>query len=251
MSQNTMRDVSLRWGIGMGAVAAGIGVLARLVGLVLAPIPAYTTAETVVVSLAIQGFLVLGSIGAALVLANYAGQRVERDHMALLALAAEEGQDAEPQAREDRSGSLLAGLYVMLCFWFISQLYNALGPPTQQGAGRQPLNIPVLLISGVIYALLGAGCGGLGGRAVAARQLMRGVVKPARTISSANGAVSPTATPPPASLPRAGADSAAGPAAGPASEPAAAEPPAEATGATGATEGAGAPGEPPGGDEGG
>jgi hypothetical protein len=200
MSQNTMRDVSLRWGAGMGAAAAAIGVLARLIGLVLAPIPAYTTAETVVVSLAIQGFLTLGSIGAALALANYAGQRVERDRLALLALAAAEGQDAEPQAREDRSGSLLAGLYVMLCFWFVIALYNVMGPPLQQGAGRQPLNVPVLLISGVIYALLGAGCGGLGGRSVAARQLLRGVVKPAQPIISASAVVMPaTPTPPPLS----------------------------------------------------
>ncbi len=179
-----MRDASLRWGLKLGAAAAAIGIVLRLIGVVMAPIPAYTTAETVVVSLAVQGFLVLGSIGVALGLANYAGQRVERERQSL-ALAPQDTPTEGPEARDERMGAVLAGLYVMLCFWFVTALYAAVAPPVQEGASRQAPNVTWLLITGVLYALLGAGCGGLGGRTVVARRLVRGVVKPAGTAGAA------------------------------------------------------------------
>jgi hypothetical protein len=178
-SQNAMQYASLRWGLGLGLTAALIGVVARLVGIVLAPIPAYTTAENVAVDLIVQTVLVLLGIGIALGLSNYAGQRVERDRRLAAAQAqATEGQEAGPLA-DERMGSLLAGTYVMICFWFMTALYQVLGPPLQQGASTSKPNPVQLVITGVIYALLGAGLGAWGGRSVAARALLSGVIKPA------------------------------------------------------------------------
>jgi hypothetical protein len=194
-SQNAMRDASLRWGLGLGVTAALIGVVARLVGIVLAPIPAYTTAENVAVDLIVQTVLVLLGIGIALGLSNYAGQRVERDRRLAAAQAqATEGQEAGPLP-DERTGSLLAGTYVMICFWFMTALYQVLGPPLQQGASTAKPNPIQLVITGVIYALLGAGLGAWGGRAVAARALLSGVIKPAPITIPAPAA--PVASPSP------------------------------------------------------
>src|SRR5690348_13796628 len=101
-----MRDSSLRWGIGLGVTAAAIGIVGRLVGVVLAPIPMYTTAEAVAVSLIIQTFIVLLSLGCAFALAHYAGQRTERDRRQRAALQAEEGQAEASPVEDDRSGSM-------------------------------------------------------------------------------------------------------------------------------------------------
>jgi hypothetical protein len=192
-----MRDASLRWGLGLGVAAALIGVVARLVGIVLAPIPTYTTAENVAVDLIIQTVLVLLGIGIALGLANYAGQRVERDRrLAALQAQATEGQEAT-RVSDDRTGSLLAGIYVMLCFWFMTALYQVVGPPLQQGASTTKPNLVQLVITGVIYALLGAGLGAWGGRAIAARALLGGVIKPAAVTISAPATPAPSSPPSP------------------------------------------------------
>ena len=188
-----MRDSSLRWGIGLGVTAAAIGIVGRLIGVVLAPIPVYTTAESVAVALIVQTFVVLLSLGGAFALAHYAGQRTERDRRQRVALQAEEGQAEASAAADDRSGSMLAGGIVMLCYWFLTTLYQVV-VPIQQGASTTRPNLLAAVISGVLFVLFGIGMGGLGARTVAARALLRGVIKPA-SVAVPPVAAAPVATP--------------------------------------------------------
>jgi hypothetical protein len=195
-----MRDVSLRWGFGLGAIAAAIGAMAQLLSAVFGPIPANTTADLLVIALLIQGVLSLVALGVMFAISYLAGQRTERERQRAFAL--EGGEGAAPA---DRSSAVLAGGIVAICYWFATTLIQYLVPATQQAATNR-LDVKSYLIQrlifGVFCVLLGAGMGGLGARSVVVRQLMQRVVKPAfpalrATIAAPPAVPPPMATPPP------------------------------------------------------
>ncbi len=173
-----MRDMSLRWGFGLGAIAAAIGAMAQLLSAVFGPIPANTTADLLVIALLIQGVLSLVALGVMFAISY--------------------------TAPPDRSSAVLAGGVVAICYWFVTTLIQFLVPATQQAATNR-LDVKTFLIQrlifGVFCVLLGAGMGGLGARSVVARQLMQSVVKPAHPAPRATIAAPPAMPPPPATPP--------------------------------------------------
>jgi hypothetical protein len=194
-----MRDMSLRWGFGLGAIAAAIGAMAQLLSAVFGPIPANTTADLLVIALLIQGVLSLVALGVMFAISYLAGQRTERDRQREYVLEGGEGT-----AAPDRSSAVLAGGVVAICYWFVTTLIQFLVPATQQAATNR-LDVKTFLIQrlifGVFCVLLGAGMGGLGARSVVARQLMQSVVKPAYPAPRATIATPPAVPPPPATPP--------------------------------------------------
>ena len=76
-----MRYATFRWGLGMGLVAAALGVFALLVGAFFFPIPIASTADSVAVAILVRGMLALLALGVTLGLAYYAGLQVERDRI--------------------------------------------------------------------------------------------------------------------------------------------------------------------------
>ena len=191
--------MSLRWGFGLGAIAAAIGAMAQLLSAVFGPIPANTTADLLVIALLIQGVLSLVALGVMFAISYLAGQRTERDRQREYVLEGGEGM-----APSDRSGAVLAGGVVAICYWFVTTLIQFLVPATQQAATNR-LDVKTFLIQrlifGVFCVLLGAGMGGLGARSVVARQLMQSVVKPAFPAPRAAIATPPAVPPPPATPP--------------------------------------------------
>ena len=204
-----MRDMSLRWGFGLGAIAAAIGAMAQLLSAVFGPIPANTTADLLVIALLIQGVLSLVALGVMFAISYLAGQRTERDRQRAFTLEGGEGT-----APPDRSSAVLAGGVVAICYWFVTTLILYLVPATQQGSTHL-LDVKTFLIEsllrGAFYVLVGAGMGGLGARSAVARQLMQSVVKPAfptprATIATPLAVPPPPATPPPEPSAAVGAD---------------------------------------------
>ncbi|HZC78113.1 MAG TPA: hypothetical protein VE258_10210 [Ktedonobacterales bacterium] len=191
--------MSLRWGFGLGAIAAAIGAMAQLLSAVFGPIPANTTADLLVIALLIQGVLSLVALGVMFAISYLAGQRTERDRQREYAL-----QGSEGTAPPDRSSAVLAGGVVAICYWFVTTLILYLVPATQQGSTHLP-DVKTFLIQsllrGAFYVLVGAGMGGLGARSVVARQLMQSVVKPAFPAPRATIATPPAMPPPPATPP--------------------------------------------------
>lgn len=179
-----MRDVSLRWGLGMGAVSAALGTVALILGSLVEPVQQVTTAEAAALAIFVRGIFVLVTLGVALGLAYYAGLRAERARLI---------EDAEPRADDaavagsvasepnSRSVSVLAGGVTMFCYWLITSLYMFVLPSSTQPSTA---TLDVLsfvenrLLFGIIFVLFGLGLGGLGGRAPAARLLLDRIVKP-------------------------------------------------------------------------
>jgi hypothetical protein len=195
-----MRDVSLRWGFGLGVIAAAIGAMAQLLSAVFGPIPANTTADLLVIALLIQGILSLVALGVMFAISYLAGQRTERDRQREYALEGGEGT-----APPDRNSAVLAGGVVAICYWFVTTLILYLVPATQQGSTHL-LDVKTFLIEsllrGAFYVLVGAGMGGLGARSAVARQLMQSVVKPAFPTPRATiAAPPPPVLPPPPATP--------------------------------------------------
>lgn len=163
-----MRQVSLRWGLGMGAVAAALGVISLLIGLALTSFqqPGMDPTGLVVVILvrAVVRLLFFGMAGG---LAYYAGYRFERAR----ALAREE-LAAEPDPQQNRMEAVLVGGLVLLCDWVVQTAFIYVTGMS----GAQPNVFAFLgsqLVLGAICVLFGAGLGGLGARDVATRDTLR------------------------------------------------------------------------------
>ena len=183
-----MRDVSLRWGLGMGAASAILGTAALIAGSFIEPVQRITTAEAAALAIFVRGILVLVTLGIALGLAYYAGLRAERARLS---------EDAAAAAPTDARGSLstgtstgdiqnqrrvavLAGGLTMFCYWLITSLYLFVLPPSTQPSTAQVDVLSFIenrLLFGIIFVLFGLGLGGLGGRAPAARVLLDRIIK--------------------------------------------------------------------------
>jgi hypothetical protein len=178
MSGRTLRQTSLFWGLGLGIVAAVLGVLGLELPNVVAPVPKTTTANVVVVSIFIRGLLVYVALGVSFGLAYFAGLRVAKD---IAARRMEDAGGATPvldaqTVTQDRIGSVLAGGLVMLLF---ALAYTALvfafpanqtsTPKTQTNVGQV---LAVRLAFDFFFVLFGAGLGGLGARSLQSRRVL-------------------------------------------------------------------------------
>lgn len=180
-----MRDESLRWGLGMGVIAAVLGTAALILGSLIEPVNRVTTAEAAALAIFIRGIFVLITLGIALGLAYYAGLRAERERLSADAADVADAADESPSpgavgTQTQRSVALLAGGLTMFCYWIITSLYLFVLPPsTQPPTAKVDLLsfVENRLLFGVIFVLFGLGLGGLGGRAPAARLLLDRIVK--------------------------------------------------------------------------
>jgi len=187
--------VSVRWGLGAGVVSAVLGLLALFIGAVVEPIQTVSTAYAVVQALFVRGLLALLALAMALALAYYAGWQVE----AQLAPQAEDdatpsaslapspatasspsaASASRPRARvsDARIQAALTGAFVLAVYWLVTTLYIVTLGSRIGGVGAQgvaPLTFTLdHLIQGIVFVGLGAGAGGLGGRAAAARLLLQ------------------------------------------------------------------------------
>ena len=187
-----MRDMTLRWGLGMGVLAAAIGTGALLLGAVIAPFKQVTTADAIAIALFVRGILVLISLGIALGLSYYAGMRVAHWYFQSL-LASSDSTEATGTAIASMLGlpinrryTVLAGGLTMFCFWLITSMYIFVLPPTDAASAPQTHTLSFLetrLVLGIIYVLFGLGLGGLGGRAPAARLLLDRLAVPKPSVA--------------------------------------------------------------------
>jgi hypothetical protein len=162
-----MRETSLRWGLGMGAIAAALGVIAQVVGAQFRPAGSRATFDQAIKYLLIAGPLVLIALGVALGLAYYAGLRAERDRPPRASAA----EDELPQWGGERRDSAVAGALVMLAYWLLTSLYAfVLG--LREGGTDAGSFLGQHIIQGILFLLFGYGLGALGGRAPAARKLL-------------------------------------------------------------------------------
>jgi hypothetical protein len=161
-----MRDTSLRWGLGLGAVAAALGIVAQIIGSQLSPRPGSSSFDSLIRYLLIAGPLFLVVLGVALGLAYFAGLRSERDLP----------EDANAEEMKYQWGgphrdSALSGTVVMACYWLITSMYNFV-LNLRPGGQRVGDFLVQHAVQGIIYLLLGFGLGAMGGRAPAARRLL-------------------------------------------------------------------------------
>jgi hypothetical protein len=173
-----MSETSLRWALGMGALAAGIGLVVEFVTGWFQPPTNPTTVDREVQYVLVAGILLLLSLGVVLGLAYYAGVRAERDRPAM-----ESSSFGDPH-RE----SAWAGTIVMAAYWLVTTLQMLLTSARSGGSSAGGL-VGQRLIIGLILLVFGYGLGALGGRAPAARGLLNDI------------ATRPRAQPTPASTP--------------------------------------------------
>lgn len=188
-----MRDILLRWGMGMGVLAAAVGTGALLLGALIEPIKQVTSADTLALAFFVRGMLVLISLGVALGLAYYAGVRVARAYFQSLIASADSAETATNTAIASLAGmpvnrryTVLAGGLTMFCYWLITSMYIFVLPPADQSSAPRTdilSFVETRLLFGFIYVVFGLGLGGLGGRVPAARLLLDRIAlaKPALT----------------------------------------------------------------------
>lgn len=161
-----MRETSLRWGLGLGAVAAVAGIAAQLVAAQLMPSGKPAPFDVAIRYLIVAGPLVLLALGLAIGLAYLAGLRAERDRPA----APPPAPDAIPPWGGERRDSALAGTVVMAAYWVLTSLYTLV--LNMGGAPNFGTFLSQHLVQGIIFLAFGYGMGALGGRAPAARKLL-------------------------------------------------------------------------------
>jgi hypothetical protein len=187
-----MSETSLRWGLGMGALAAGIGLVAQFVTGWFQPPTSPTTVDREVQYLIVAGIVLLISLGVVLGLAYYAGLRAERDRPAM------ESYSFGDRHRE----SAWAGTIVMAAYWLVTTLQMLLAPHHNGGSSAGAV-VGQRLIVGLILIAFGYGLGALGGRAPAARSLLNDIATRSRAqaipASTPLDDASPTRGEPPAS----------------------------------------------------
>ncbi|MBF6589351.1 MAG: hypothetical protein IVW57_02325 [Ktedonobacterales bacterium] len=169
-----MRETSLRWGLGMGAVGAGAGIVSLLIGTALTPLQQQSTRpEQLVVVLFLRGMVVLLFLGVVLGLAYYTGERVERAHPWAL-VQPPSGHTSSFSANRARAlDAAGAGGLVLIGYWIATTLY-LYAAASASGRGPFLAFVGSRLFFGAICLLLGAGMGSLGARAEATRRLLQG-----------------------------------------------------------------------------
>lgn len=195
-------SLSLRWGLGAGVISAILGLLALIAGALAEPIHTVTNAYAVALALFVRGLLALLALAMALALAYYAGWQVETrltwlaDEGAAGATVAPGGQRGGVSAA--RTQAALVGAVALVIYWLITTLYIVILGSRFGGVGAQgasPLAFSLShLAQGIVFVGLGAGAGGLGGRAAAARRLLQRLT----TLASAAAATSPAGATTPA-----------------------------------------------------
>jgi hypothetical protein len=145
---------TLIWGIGLVSAVLGVGAL--LVGSIIEPVQQQTSAEVVVTSIFLRSMIALLALAVAFGLACYAGTRVA------------------PVTTGDRVrvDATIAGGLVLACYWIATTVCIFV-----QGNAdvREGSVLTTRVIFGVLFVLIGAGIGGLGSRAYAARQLLQNI----------------------------------------------------------------------------
>jgi len=194
--------VSVRWGLGAGAISAVLGLLALIIGAVIEPIHLVSTAYAVVLALFVRGLLALLALAMAMTLAYYAGWQIEArltlqaDERAQGTEAAHPPAPTPPRAptriADARIQATLTGAFVLALYWLVTTLYIVTLGSRFGGVGAQgvaPLMFTLThLVQGIVFVGLGAGAGGLGGRAAAARLLLQRLTTLAVAGPSASGA---------------------------------------------------------------
>jgi hypothetical protein len=183
-----MRESSLRWGLGLGAIAATLGIIAEVIGAQFQPHGNQDSFDQAIKYLLIAGPLVLMALGIALGLAYFAGLRAERDRPPK---PADASPDEIPPWGGEQRDSALAGVVVMGAYWLITMLYSfVLNLHTSAALGSF---ISQHLIQGIIFLLFGYGLGALGGRAPAARHLLDAIAIPPELLTGQPAAETPQA----------------------------------------------------------
>ena len=202
--------VALRWGAGIGAICALLGIVALVAGALAAPIHDISNAYAVALAVFVRGLLALVSLAMALILAYYAGYRVESRLTASLTAqpasasaafsspttatttASPSASPAPSETTALRIQATLSGAIALLLYWFATALYiTVFGSRVgDMGAvGASPASFTFWRIAqGVIYVGLGAGFGALGGRASAAQRLLRRLTALANATPDPNAA---------------------------------------------------------------
>lgn len=183
-----MSETSLRWGLGLGALAAGIGLAAQLVGGWFRPPTTPTTIDREVQYVIVAGTLTLAALGIALGLAYYAGLRSERDRLA--------GEWASFGDRRRESG--WSGTIVMAAYWLITTLVILLAPH-HSGDPSVGTLAGQRLVLGLIFLAFGHGLGMLGSRAPAARSLLDNIASRPRAGAAQLEELTPAPGEPPTS----------------------------------------------------
>lgn len=175
-----MRETSLRWGLGLGAVAAVVGIAAQLVAARFMPHGQPASFDVAIRYLIVAAPLVLLAVGLAVGLAYFAGLRAERDRPSEPPRA----PDAVPPWGGERRDSALAGTIVMAAYWLLTSLYALV--LNMGGAVTFGSFLSQRLVQGILFLAFGYGMGALGGRAPAARRLLDSIsVAPTDAGSSA------------------------------------------------------------------
>lgn len=161
-----MQKSTLIWGLGIGLVSAVLGVAALLIGALIEPTQRQTTAEVLVAALFIRSMIALLTLAIAFGLAYYAGSRVA----------------LEPTSGDRvRVDATIAGGLVLACYWVATTICIVL----QGNAGADTGSVLTSrVIFGVLFIIIGAGIGGLGSRAYAARQLLQNIALTAPATTS-------------------------------------------------------------------
>lgn len=182
-----MHEVSQRWALTMSVIAAIEGVVALVVGAFVAPMPTTTDALQLVTALFIRVFIALIALIVAIVLAYYAGYRIQGSFeptpttpapavasSPLLALF------TTPGPRRD---ALYAGGLTLISYWFFTTLYIAALGRSVGGIGVQGSVVSFIfsrLVQGLALAAAGGGAGALGARNSATRMVTRRIFTPAQ-----------------------------------------------------------------------
>jgi MFS family permease len=179
-----MTDTSLRKGLGMGVLAAVIGLAALFVGSWFEPRTNPTTVDLEVQYFIIAGLLAFFALAAVLGLAYFAGMRTARDH----------SDEPSWSFGDTRREAAWSGAIVVAAYWLATTLAMLLTPHHNGStpsdiAGRQ-------LVAGVVFILFGYALGAVGGRALAARNLLSEISARPRTSPDR---VTPTSGEPPSS----------------------------------------------------
>jgi hypothetical protein len=185
-----MRETSLRWGLGMGAIAATIGVIAQLVGSAFQPHSNRANFDQAIKYVLIAGPLVLIALGVAFGLAYYAGLRAERDRPPKVSTSK---QDELPPWGGERRDSWLAGMIVMAAYWLITALYTFVLTSRTPGFTLDGF-LGQKLVQGFIFLAFGYGMGALGGRAPAAHSLLDSITIATPPKSQMPAGTNPTGT---------------------------------------------------------
>lgn len=182
-----MHEVSQRWALTMSVIAAIEGVVALVVGAFVAPMPTTTDALQLVTALFIRVFIALIGLIVAIVLAYYAGYRIQGSFEPTATTPAPAVASSPllalfttPGPRRD---ALYAGGLTLISYWLFTTLYIAALGRSVGGVGVQGSVVSFIfsrLVQGLALAAAGGGAGALGARNSATRMATRRIFTPAQ-----------------------------------------------------------------------